>query len=131
MKEVKKTCWVVECEEFCAPLPAIGKDRCGCCGAPDCGGNCRGECGEHGQDGICSSLFSKPLVPPQCGKVRCRKTLLKKEITSQVPVYKCVVVPTCRCDGGRHCEVPRTDDAGDLAAFGFTIPPMPPAATRK
>lgn len=31
-----------------------------------------------------------------CGKVRCRRKLLKKEITVEVPVYKCVVVD-CTC----------------------------------
>jgi hypothetical protein len=58
MKEIKKTVWVVECEEFCTTLPGR------CC-------------------------------TPRCGKVRCKKKLVKKEIKVQVPVYRCKVVDCC------------------------------------
>ena len=73
MKEVKKTCWVVECEEFCAPLPGCrhGFNSCsGCC------------------DNCC-------VAPARCGKVRTRRKLVKKEIKCKVPVYKCVVEHLC------------------------------------
>ena len=43
--------------------------------------------------------------PPKCGHVRCRKKLVKKEITCEVPVYKCVVEYVC-CDCcGPSCGV--------------------------
>ena len=58
-KTVKKTVWVVQCEEFCVANPTLG------CGA-------------------------------RCGKSRCRKQLVKKEIAVEVPVYKCVPVK-CVC----------------------------------
>ncbi|MBN2024914.1 MAG: hypothetical protein JW809_19210 [Pirellulales bacterium] len=71
MKKVEKTVWVVECEEFCVPNPSCCHD--GCCREAGC---CKKPCGP----------------PPQCGPVRCRKKLVKKTITCEVPVYKCVVV---------------------------------------
>ncbi len=86
-KKVKKTVWVVECEEFCAPLPNCERS---------CKSSCGGGCGDSGCDSGCSSdpcdSLRRPLVPPKCGKVRSRKKLVKKEITCEVPVYKCVVV---------------------------------------
>ena len=30
-------------------------------------------------------------MPPRCGPVRTRKKLVKKEITCEVPVYRCVI----------------------------------------
>ncbi len=96
MKEVRKTCWVVQCEEFCVRLPRFFKSSCGDTG-------CGGECGGCQNDG-CKSPGSRPMVPPKCGKVRYRKTLVKKEITCQVPVYRCVPVPTCGCANGGCVE---------------------------
>jgi hypothetical protein len=102
MEKVKKTVWVVECEEFCAPLP-----RC----APAC--EPCGECGKTSSVSYagdpCTAL-RRPMVPPKCGKVRCRKKLVKKEITCEVPVYKCVVVCCCpQCpaiEGAGRAEAP-------------------------
>ena len=75
MKEVKKTCWEVECEEFCVPLPRLCGRKAGAC-ERDC------------------------VAPPKCGKVRCRKKLVKKKVTRKVPVYKCVVEHVCgKCCG--------------------------------
>jgi len=93
MKTVKKSCWVVECEDFCVPMP-----RCtlGCktgCGKKSCGG-----CGDSCCGDSCDST-GRPMVPPKCGKVRTRKKLVKKEIACKVPVYKCVVVCPGDCCG--------------------------------
>ena len=48
MKEVKKTCWVVKCEDFCAPLPGCSRGCCeGCEGRRDlrAEAGCSNECG--------------------------------------------------------------------------------------
>ena len=119
MKKVKKTVWVVECEEFCAPLPNCGRDCNRCCG----GG--KGDCGEASCDkgscceDPCDSL-KRPMTPPKCGPVRCRKKLVKKEITCEVPVYKCV--PVC----GKGCCGPAAACGGDEA-----VPEATPAEAPK
>ena len=103
MKKVKKTVWVVECEEFCVPNPRCGHS----CGKKCCKSSCCTEgCGE-GCQSCCDPCADRRrcLVPPHCGKVRCRKKLIKKEITCEVPVYKCVVCGTC-CEAGGCCEQP-------------------------
>ena len=99
MKQVKKHVWVVECEEFCAPLPGLGRG-CAPCGdtycEPAC---CEDGCGGQSCSNPCASLC-RPMVPPKCGRVRCRKKLVKKEVVCEVPAYKCVVV----CCGCGCCE---------------------------
>ena len=92
MKKVKKTVWVVKCEEFCVPNPSCCRPCCkkSCC-TSSCSEQCGTCCGSHGKCG-------KVLVPPRCGPVRCRKKLIKKEIVCEVPVYKCVVCGSC-CEG--------------------------------
>jgi len=104
-KEVKKTVWVVKCEEFCAPLPGCGKG-CGC-------GDARGSCGNEAACGCescgkscdpCAAENAKRYVPPKCGKVRERKTLEKKEVVCKVPSYKCVVGSACpECGAAGLC----------------------------
>jgi hypothetical protein len=90
MKKVEVTCWEVKCEDFCAPLPACGRS----CGESGCG--TESSCGgcDPCKDGCCCE---KCVKPPKCGKVRCKKTLVKKTVTKEVPVYKCVVDYVC-CD---------------------------------
>lgn len=116
MKEVKKTVWVVKCEDFCAPLPG-----CPC----DCGDGCEScdkkACNEPGCENCCgkscdpcTSIENRNYVPPKCGKVRTKKTLEKKEITCTIPSYRCVVVYACancgaKC-GGEKAE-PQTPAA--------------------
>ncbi|MBN1909426.1 MAG: hypothetical protein JW818_06785 [Pirellulales bacterium] len=98
MKKVTKHVWVVECEEFCAPLPRCEKKCCHGCGCDEgCCGNEASCCGAEGCCGKdpCESLVNRHRVPPKCGKVRCKKKLVKKEITCEIPVYKCVVVYAC------------------------------------
>jgi hypothetical protein len=65
------------------------------------------------------------MHPPTCGKVRTRKTLVKKDITCEVPVYKTVVV----CAAG--CGVCGAEAASELAApipasQTATAAPLPP-----
>ena len=105
-KEVKKTVWVVKCEDFCAPLPNCGHKGCGNCAACNAGAACGAEpacsdgCGTKCDP--CASEENKCLVPPKCGKVREKKTLEKKEIVCKVPSYKCVVVYACSNCGGQE-----------------------------
>ena len=115
MKEVKKTVWVVKCEDFCAPLPNCGRgcrngcdgrgtcDACGAtetrCAEPVCGEGCGKKCDP------CAVEKNKCYITPKCGKVRTKKTLEKKEIVCKVPSYKCVVVYSCpNCCGSEGCD---------------------------
>jgi len=95
MKEVKKTVWSVKCEEFCAPLP-----RCGCKDCCDCE---NGDCGCDAKCDPCAVENAKKYVTPKCGKVREKKTLVKKEVVCKVPSYKCVVVYCCPQCGAAEC----------------------------
>lgn len=126
VKKVKKTVWVVECEEFCPSLP--------CCKRSCKSGGCEADCGDAaccGDDSCCDPCASlrRPTVPPKCMPSRCRKKLVKKTITCEVPVYKCVVV-----GGGSGCaESCCGEEAAPAeapAAEGKTadIPPEPPMA---
>ncbi len=118
MKKVKKTTWVVECEEFCASLPGCGhgcKSSCGGCDDTGCDGGCGGD--------SCASP-RKPMVRPKCGKVRCRKKLVKKTITCEVPVYKCIVV--CCNDG---CS-DGCDTGSDDSVWEKSAPAMAPVSTK-
>ena len=116
MKKVKKTVWAVECEEFCAALPRCPRPckSCGDCGKASCASCCEDPC----------ASLRRPMVPPKCGKVRCRKKLVKKEITCEVPVYKCVVVccnaGCCEAGCGDEVEAPAPAAATTRAA------PLPP-----
>ncbi len=132
VKKIKKHCWVVECEEFCTPLPG--------CRKRGCNSGCGSECGavedcDQGCDATCSP---KCLVPPKCGPVRCRKKLVKKEYTIEVPIYKCVVQNLCGgcCDpsgckieegGGEVEESPQP--APENSQQTLDLPPAPPVVT--
>jgi hypothetical protein len=127
MKEVKKTVWVVKCEEFCAPLPGC---RRGCCEGGDgrepcpaeaaCPNDCRKKCDP------CASEENKCLVPPKCGKLREKKTLEKKEIVCKVPSYKCVVVYCCpHCGADQECGSQQAPPPAPAAAKPATPPPAP------
>lgn len=98
-KKVKKTVWVVECEEFCAPLPGCNAGHCK--GKTDC-------CEEDCCGDPCASLH-RLMVPPRCGRVRCRKKLTKKEISCEVPVYKCVLCGGCCNCPTQGCGMEDTD----------------------
>ncbi len=91
MKEVKKVCWSVECEAF-QPLRPAGLTRTGCgspCGDVSCGTSCEPSCGQSCRE------RSKCVTCCEPGKARCKKKLMKREITVKVPVYKCVVEYVC------------------------------------
>ncbi len=123
MKEVKKTVWVVKCEDFCAPLPGCPLQCHECCKSCDKEGcqtaNCEG-CDKCCNP--CASLEDRCYVPPKCGKVREKKVLEKKEIVCKIPTYKCVVVYACANCGQKACE--EKTEARDPAA------PAPPPAPK-
>ena len=138
MKKVKKTVWVVECEDFCAPLPRCGRGGDPCCD-PGCGADpaacANGACGQCAACSCdpCTSLECRDYVPPKCGKVRTKKNLVKKEIECEIPVYKCVVVCSgCNdpgfCDPGACAPAACGAPTGEAAPAPATTrsAPMPP-----
>ena len=124
MKKVKKTSWVVKCEEFCPSLPGCGH---GC--KSSCGGSCDTGCDSDCCGDPCASL-KKPMVPPKCGKVRCRKKLVKKTITCEIPSYKCIVV-CCNAGCNACCDESDWEKAAPAKAPASTkritpAAPLPP-----
>ena len=123
MVKVKKTVWVVECEEFCPLLPGCGPKKA-----------CRGDCGQGCEEGLacgtccgndpCAALNKRNIVPPKCGKTRCRKKLVRKEVTCEVPVYKCV--PTNCCP---ECAVGEAEPATTAAPAVLPAPSPPQKVT--
>ncbi len=120
--KVKKHCWCVECVPFAPSMPGgipnlystlgglldglHGKTGCGECGGCELG--CEATCGKE----TC-------VVPPECGKVRTKKILVKKEYEVEVPVYKTVVKNLC---GECGCN---PDVIGPQPAPGPTTAPAP------
>ena len=116
IKEVTKSYWCVECEEFCAPLPSCGSALRSLWGLLGWGGSdccsepaCRPGCDAGGGDGCPAARAD----PPRCGPVRAKKKLVKKEVTREVPVYQCVVKHLCdpcsaACDAAEEAE-PETE----------------------
>ncbi|MFZ5830375.1 MAG: hypothetical protein ACOY3P_09810 [Planctomycetota bacterium] len=142
-KEIKKHVWNVKCEPFCVGLPQCG---CDCCGDPGCGGGCNTGCDVGCADaGCCGQAcdpcaveYAKTRMPPKCGPVRTRKVLEKKEITCEVPCYKCVPV-CCHCNGGcgiacgdsgcgvvAPVVVPAEKGEPKVAPAPTPLPPLPP-----
>ena len=119
MKKVKKTVWAIECECFCPTLPGRCRDRC----HEPCGNGCGVGCCE---DGCGQKCCCGPA--PRCCDVRSRKKLVKKEITCEVPVYKCVVVDChgCGCCGcGCGEDVPQAPPIETKQAYDpAPLPPM-------
>jgi hypothetical protein len=129
MKEVKKTVWVVKCEDFCAPLPNCS------CGHHGCKGDTGACCAEASccQDGCkkcdpCAFEKSKCCVPPKCGKVRTKKVLEAKTVVCTVPCYKCVVVYMCpNCAGNGNCDA----QTPSVPAKSPAPPPAPNRTTER
>lgn len=111
VQEVKKTVWAVQCKEFCVGMPRL------------CAGK---DCGDSASCGACDHCAAgQPCqAPPKCGPVRTKKELVRKEVSTKVPVYKCVVQNLCdTCC--QQCGDPST--AGP--ASGVLMPaPAPPRA---
>ena len=117
VKKVKTTVWVVECEKFCDTLPCCDRGCKSACGGFDSG--CGGK--------SCLSR-KRPLVQPKCNKVRCRKKLVKKTITKEVPIYKCVV--GCCNDGSSAGSVSPRNDSVLQNGIPTKAPPRSRSVTR-
>ncbi len=95
MKKVKKTVFDCECEDVCGLNPSSM--------LPDSlfgislWGHKQVGCGDTGCSDCAAGCCTKPPVASHC---RTRKILVKKTITVEVPVYKCIV-EYC-CDGCGH-----------------------------
>ncbi len=104
MREVKKTVWVVKCEEFCAPLPSF---RWGCrAGCDDCAAQAveAACCNDGGKRcDPCAREESKRVVPPKCAKVHERKFLRRRKSSAR-----------CRPTSASWCIVARR--AGQAAS---------------
>lgn len=130
-EKIKKHYWCVEAVDVCTMLPTHPGRLCD----PGCG-----ECGQQGCDIGCDSCaqaarpsgwlagllydlgHQKPCpVPPQAGRVRSVKKLVKKEYEVEVPVYRSVVQYVCaECLAAQACGVcaapegePATPSPGD------------------
>lgn len=121
IEKVTKSCWCVESQNMCTMLPrrpcANGNNDCGACedfsegtGCPCAGGNSQGDSCQP--KGLLSrwieNLTEKPLpiIPPQPGRTRAVKKLVKKEYVVEKPVYKPVVQYVCaECLGTPSCGV--------------------------
>jgi len=142
VKEVKKTVWVVKCEDYCPSLPGCPGGNC--CGDPNGCGACGPEgcaveptcatCGGKGCDGGCCKTdpcaieLCKKQTPPKCGRVHTKKVLTKKEIVCKVPSYKCVVVYGCgSCgEGGAPASAPSNVEPKPAAPAPSPSKGLPP-----
>lgn len=131
MKKVKKTVWTYECDEFCTMLPGCGPLGILC--GQGCGNKCESDCGSCGLDACCGqsscdpcAALRRPVHPPKCGKVRTRKTLVKKTIECEVPVYKTIVVCADGCGACGALET--TSQAAPIprkqAVMAAPLPPV-------
>jgi hypothetical protein len=120
VKKEAKHCWCVECKDICPLLPTVfGRDCCqentgdGKTGGSSCEDGCK-DCGHAAN-------------PPHCGHPRQVKTLVRKDYTVEVPVYKGVVKYLCpACNS--NAATPE-QHAGHLSPVPVGAPPMPPAAS--
>lgn len=121
--KVKKHCWCVEAAPFAPLMPGCipslrdtlgglldglhGEKNVEACG-----------CGEAGGDTACGQ--GTDPIPPECGKVRTKKILVKKEYEIEVPVYKTVVKHLCGDCGANP------DAIGPAPASAPAPAPLPP-----
>ena len=123
IKKVKKHVWVVKCEEFCTSLPNCGRKCCGHCGSCTTDATCS-DC-RAGKCDPCAVEKNNRIVPPRCGKMRVKKTLVKKEIVCEVPSYKCVVVYCCSSCGPQECGTEDAAPEAPVPAPGKTTQNVP------
>ena len=84
-KKVTEVEFDCKCEDFCTPGPS-----------KLCGEKCHCDC-KSPRGHTCEKIWQ-----PSCGCVRTRHVLMKREVTKEVPSYKCVVEYVCErcCDDG-------------------------------
>lgn len=110
VEKVKKSYWCVETVDICTMRPTL--PRHADCHDPACGCNLEMDGGDGCGDGVscgdvncntCGKLgllgqlgkSPNPVIPPQPGKARTIKKLVKKEYVVEKPVYKAVVQWVC------------------------------------
>ncbi|MEW4564912.1 hypothetical protein AB1K70_20470 [Bremerella sp. JC770] len=116
MKKVKKTVFDCECEDVCGlnPSSMLPNSLFGI----SLWGHKKVGCGETGCADCASGCCTKA---PKASHCRTRKILVKKTITVEVPVYKCVV-EYC-CDGcGSAIEVAGNAASSQTAAQKQEVP---------
>ncbi|GEM_PF-939199 len=144
VEKVKKSCWCVEVVDICTMRPTLpGHGRCndpacGCDLGPDCGGDCgdgiscgNSGCNTCGRCGLLGELGKRPnpVIPPQPGKARTIKKLVKKEYEVEKPVYKAVVKWVCAdCVTAKACGDCGVSESGPTPAVEESKPlPQAPA----
>lgn len=109
-KKISTTCWGSKCEDFCLSGPSVP---------------CREHCKTICDDGNCkedvrgaSKRFVWTEWLPSCSAERhSRKKLMKRTVTTKVPIFKWVVEDLCEsCQN--DCEVVQVADMSQ-------IPPLP------
>lgn len=116
-KEVKKTCYSTEAEDFCVPGRSI-------------------RCGE-----ACDGCEHYTVWQPTCARVRTRHKLVKREVVTKRPSWKWVVEDLCGdcCHELAQSDLPsaapperaRLRDDSLLPASHPTAPPAAPLTERK
>jgi hypothetical protein len=121
-KKEKKTEYSSECEDFCLPGPSR-------------------KCGVHFHCD-CNGAHRKIIWQPTgCAKVHTRKTLVKEEVSKEVPSYKWVVDEYCCVCGqwikvdkdakdgddskGAQSKGPAADQGGGAPRYGIAAGPQP------
>ncbi len=116
VKEIETVCYGCERGRVCIPGPS---HRCQKCRQQACKCDCR------------SKLVWTEWIPGRA-HVACRNTLKKYVVTKEVPSYKWVVFPNCRCDGEKDVikSAPPGSELGDEfpAADDEIIPPTNPTS---
>jgi hypothetical protein len=117
VKQVTKTEYSCECEDFCVP-----------CRSQKVGYDCGGEC--HGWS------CPKPLYEPTSAVVHTRKKLVKHEVTEEVPTYQWTVETICpqcetrcmTCAGGKtRAQVEAEMQSRYVSGQRPAGPPLPAA----
>ncbi|NMC19627.1 MAG: hypothetical protein GYA33_04335 [Thermogutta sp.] len=150
VEKVKQSCWCAEVVDICTMRPTgprhagCNDPACGCDPGTDCGLACEGtdcglgcgegaSCGEPGCDaagrmGLLGRLGKSPnpMIPPQPGRTRTIKKLVKKEYTVQKPVYKAVVQWVCADCLAAKARGGCTGESGPTPAVEESKP-LPPA----
>lgn len=120
VEKVKKSYWCVESEDVCTMLPSHPGQACdpGCENYERCEKDniCEPACSraQPPQGGVSGWVHGlghrvKPIVPPQPGRTRSIKKLVKKEYEVERPVYRAVVQYVCA-----HCLTVQANKTCDI-----------------
>lgn len=111
MKQEKHVEYACECEDFCVLGPS---QYCGTRCVPDPCNPC--------------ATIEKRVWKPTCGPMYSRTKLLKREVTVEKPVYKCVVEEVCTGCGRCCSRVEKPVDGAALATLQVAGETAPRAA---